>query len=133
MREDATGHVTQQAGSCHCRRVRFSVSGDPKFVTRCHCDSCRRTTGAAFSTWAGFTAEQVRWQGDPPAVYASSPGVRRKHCSACGTPLSFESDRWPGEVHFLIGVFADPAIYTPSSDYQKDEALPWIAHWKEVK
>ncbi len=112
-------------GGCHCRTVRFRAKAEPKFVSRCHCDSCRRTTGGAFSTWVGFKAGDVEWLTDPPAFYASSPGVRRGYCKSCGTPLSYESEKWPGERHFLIGVFDDPRAFTPAGDYLPEEGLAW--------
>lgn len=118
--------MTRREGGCHCKKVRFGASGAPKFVSRCHCDSCRRTTGGAFSTWVGFAADAAQWTAEPPAFYASSPGVKRGYCKACGTPLSYESDKWPGERHFLIGAFDDPRAFTPASDYLKEEALDWV-------
>ncbi|WP_323845808.1 GFA family protein [Microbulbifer magnicolonia] len=114
-------------GGCHCGAVRFEAGGTPKFVARCHCDSCRRTTGGAFSTWVGFKDEQVTWI-SPPAVYPSSEGVKRGFCSNCGTPLSYQSAQWPGETHFLIGVFDDPRQYVPAGDAFADEALAWCLH-----
>lgn len=125
--------MTTQEGGCHCRRVRFRVSGDPKFVTRCHCDSCRRATGAAFSTWVGYPAASAAWIAGAPAFYASSPGVKRGHCADCGTPLSFESEKWPGERHFLIGAFDNPNAFPVQGDYQQEEALAFVKNWKAVE
>ncbi|NWG92293.1 MAG: GFA family protein [Parvularculaceae bacterium] len=120
--------MTAHEGGCHCRQVRFRAAGAPKFVSRCHCESCRRTTGGAFSTWVGFPADAVEWTAGAPVFYASSMGVKRGFCRSCGTPLSYESDRWPGERHFLIGVFDEPKAFTPTSDYMKEEALAWALH-----
>lgn len=122
-----------EVGGCHCGRVGFSVAGEPRFVSRCHCESCRRTTGAAFSTWAGFSDDKVTWTGDAPEIYASSFGVRRGFCRNCGTSLSFSGDRWPGETHFLIGTFRDPHAFSPASDFMSEEALPWVMDWRPVQ
>lgn len=118
--------MTAYAGGCHCGKVRFLAEGAPKFVTRCHCESCRKTTGAAFSTWVGFKTDAVRWTGEAPAFYASSTGVKRGYCRDCGVPLSYESDKWAGERHFLIGVFDDPRAFTPTGDYLREDALAWV-------
>ena len=45
-----------------------------------HCQSCRNATGAAFSTWVGFDAPQIRWTTDEPSYFSSSKGVRRGFC-----------------------------------------------------
>lgn len=113
-------------GSCHCGRVTFRAAGAPKFVSVCHCESCRRTTGGAFSTWVGFPSAQVEWSGESPAFYSSSMGVERGFCRSCGTPLTYQSDKWPGETHFLIGVFSDPSLFAPRSDYMIEEKLAWV-------
>ncbi|MEZ5921998.1 MAG: GFA family protein [Parvularculaceae bacterium] len=121
-----------ERGQCHCGAVRFEAEGEPKFVTRCHCESCRRTTGAAFSTWVGFRNEQVKWLAGEPAFYASSEGVKRGSCRKCGTPLTFQSEKWPGETHLLIGVFKNPECFQPKGDYQSVEALSWVRHWSDI-
>ncbi|MCW8126086.1 GFA family protein [Microbulbifer halophilus] len=112
------------SGGCHCGAVRFAASGEPKIVERCHCGSCRRTTGGAFATWVGFDDEQVEWL-SPPAFYRSSKGVRRGFCRDCGTPLSYQGGQWAGETYFLIGVFEEPREFEPRGDVFIEEALDW--------
>lgn len=116
-------------GGCHCGAVRFAAKGAPKFVARCHCESCRRTTGGAFSTWVGFKRAQVEWQ-SAPDFYSSSEGVARGFCGKCGTPLSYQSDLWPGELHFLIGTFDEPQSFTPTGDAFTEDALAWCLRQK---
>ena len=118
-------------GGCQCGRMRFETQGAPVFVSRCHCRSCRRATGAAFSTWVGFKEDQVRWRGDGPAFYASSPGVQRGFCNACGAPLTYAGDQWPGETHILIGAFDDPSGFVPRKDVFTEDALSWALDGKE--
>ena len=119
------------AGGCQCGAVRFEAKGAPRFIANCHCNSCRKATGAAFSTWIGFTDDKVNSPKGEPSFYASSEGVRRGYCAACGTPLSFASERWAGETHFLIGVMDAPENYTPNGEVFSAEALPWAQHLAE--
>ncbi|WP_425408401.1 GFA family protein [Hyphococcus sp.] len=112
-------------GGCQCGAVRFEANGAPKFVGNCHCAACRKATGAVYSTWVGFEAPKVAWTAGRPQFFASSPGVQRGFCQACGTPLSYASDKWPGETHLLIGVFDHPGHYTPQGEVFTDEALPF--------
>lgn len=128
-----TDSAKVREGGCHCGRVRFRTTGAPRFVERCHCESCRRTTGGAFSTWIGFPSDSVEWLAEPPTDYASSAGVRRGFCRSCGTPISFGSGRWPNETHLLIGAFDDPAAFTPTGDFFPEEALPWVRRMTEQK
>lgn len=118
-------------GGCQCQAIRFETDGAPRFVERCHCQSCRRATGGAFSTWVGFRDASVTWKAGQPMVYASSEGVARSFCQSCGTPLSYRGRKWPDETHFLLGVFDDPTAFTPTRDFCAEEALAWCAPPKE--
>lgn len=114
-------------GGCQCGSVRFTASGVPKFAARCHCASCRQATGAEFATWVGWRDDQVEWSAGEPQRYASSEGVQRGFCGKCGTPLSYQGAKWPGETHLLIGLFDTPQDFPPHGDAFKGEALPWNA------
>lgn len=111
-------------GGCQCGAARFRAVGEPKFVSNCHCAACRKATGAAFSTWIGFAEGDVAWKG-APSFYESSLGATRGFCASCGTPLSYAGAKWPGELHFLIGVLDEPARFVPRNEAFADEALPW--------
>ena len=42
-----------------CGAVRYEASGDPISVIFCHCESCRRHTGAPVVALAGFEVSDV--------------------------------------------------------------------------
>jgi hypothetical protein len=42
-------------GSCLCGNVRYEVTGAVHDVHHCHCSMCRKSHGAAFSTFARLT------------------------------------------------------------------------------
>ena len=114
-------------GGCLCGAIRFTADGAPKWTAYCHCQSCRRHTGAPVSAYAGFETSQVRFTRGEPATYASSPGVRRGFCARCGSTLTFEGERWPGEVHLHVGAFDDPAGLPPQGKQAfVEERLPWL-------
>ncbi len=116
---------------CQCGAIRAEIKGAPKFVANCHCTSCRKATGGAFSTWVGFASDQVSWNSLSPYLFKSSKSVERGFCKDCGTPLTYSSDKWPGETHFLIGVMDAPDCYTPTGEVFGAEALNWVQHISE--
>lgn len=112
-------------GGCACGSVRFAASGLPDWVGICHCASCRRATGGISLAAAGFSRARVRLGGETLARFASSPGVLRSFCSTCGTSLSYESERWPEDIHLMVGAFDEPERLTPQFHIFFDDRLPW--------
>lgn len=95
------------AGSCHCRRVTFEVTGAIKGVVECNCSICSRI-GAL---WHAAAPEQVRiltGEGDL-ALYQFNTKVAKHHfCKHCGIhPLSrprLDPRMWVVNVRCLDGV-----------------------------
>lgn len=112
-------------GGCFCGRIRFETTAEPLWVEHCHCHSCRRSTGAPVATFVGFTRDAVGMTGEP-ASYHSSPGVTRSFCSDCGTPLSYESEHHPGEIHLYISVLDAPDAFLPTRHVFHDEHISWL-------
>lgn len=112
-------------GSCRCKNVSVAVQGPPRFVANCHCRECRIATGSAFATYVGCTEDQVEVSGEP-GVFESSPGVSRLFCTTCGTPIAYRGSRWPGEIHFFVGLFDQAAELVPTAHVYTIDALPWV-------
>jgi hypothetical protein len=119
--------TTIHTGRCFCGEVRFEARGAPRFVSNCHCESCRRASSAPSVTWAGFADAQVTLTGASLRGYASSPGVIRSFCGACGAQIAFRGERWAGETHLTVCAFDAPETLPPESDHFEAEKLPWSA------
>lgn len=114
-------------GGCHCGAIRYSVDGEIKHSSVCHCQSCRRTTGALTTGWVGYPKDGLSVEGDP-TVYSSSEGVERHFCGTCGTSLFyFNEPAMPGVVDILTATLDDPENYPPTLHVQMADALPWEA------
>jgi hypothetical protein len=70
--------------------------------------------------------EQVEAGQGTPKVYESSPGVRRSFCGDCGTPLSYQDERLPGEVYVMVGVFDDTEPFEPEAHDWVSQNLEWL-------
>lgn len=117
------------SGSCLCGAVRFSVQAPTKWVAHCHCTYCRRAHGAPFVTWAGYESAQfhIEPHSQEPRWFESSPGARRASCPTCGTPMFFESTRWPGEVHVARSLLPDPLDKEPVAHVFYETHVPWLS------
>jgi len=118
-------------GGCLCGAVRFEARGPAKWTGYCHCNSCRKHTGAPVSAFAGFERSAVTFTAGLLAVFASSPGVKRGFCSVCGSTLTYEGDRWPSEIHFHVGAFDAPQDFAPKGHAFVEERVPWL-HISEI-
>lgn len=114
-------------GHCLCGAVRFEYAGPENWRAHCHCESCRRQTASPMTTFMGVPDGAWSWTGAAPAVYASSPGVRRMFCATCGAPVAYAADRFPGEIHFYAALLEDAARFEPRGHVHWDEKLPWLA------
>ncbi len=120
--------MTRLHGSCQCGAVEFHVDGDPTLIGHCHCNECRRATGAAFTTYVDCRRDDVSFDAGQPRIYNSSPHVRRTFCGDCGSPIAWESDKDPGTICFFIGVFKEAGSLVPQAggDTHTHEKLPWL-------
>jgi hypothetical protein len=124
--ERATGSPNVAEGGCRCGAVAFRASESPTTVVYCHCQDCRRSSGAPVSLFAGYHTGQVEWLRGEPRVYESSPGVYRSFCGRCGAPISFEDERLPGETYLPVGIFDDPETFKPQKHYWVSRRLRWF-------
>ena len=99
------------------------ATGHPKWVAWCHCQSCRRDSGAPVSVLAAFAlADYVVTKGE-----ITKFGVQRGFCTRCGSTLTCESDRLlPTETHFHVGASDQAARLWPTSHIFPEERLPWL-------
>ena len=68
------------SGSCLCGRVAYEVDAPAGTIVHCHCRTCRKTHGSAFSSVSAVPRGQFRWiRGEELLqAYESSPGKFRR-------------------------------------------------------
>jgi hypothetical protein len=118
--------MSTTTGHCLCGSIAFSYEGQPNWTLNCHCESCRRATSAPMTTWISVPRNAFRFTAGTPSYFASSPGVRRGFCPRCGSPLTYENDAMPDEVHVLAGALSEPGAAQPSAHVFACDQLPWF-------
>jgi hypothetical protein len=114
------------SGRCLCGACGFDLIGPANWVGHCHCESCRRATASAMTTWIGQENGRWRFTGVAPQLYQSSPGRRRGFCGTCGSPIFYESDAYPNERHFYAALLDDPDAVLPVAQYHTSERVRWV-------
>jgi len=125
VEEGPAGAGKSRDGACFCGAVRYRIGLPPLWVAHCHCSMCRRAQGAGFVTWVG--ADETRFAllagSDALVRYRSSPAATRSFCSRCGTPLFFQSSRWPGQIHVtLASLDSDEGLQPQAHAYWSSRA-----------
>jgi hypothetical protein len=113
-------------GGCLCGRIRYRASGKPSDETHCHCEICRRASGAAFVSWATFKTADFAFTKGRPARYDSSGIAFRQFCANCGTQLTFQFHKSPPLIDVTLASLDDPGTITPVDHIWTKRQIPWI-------
>jgi hypothetical protein len=113
-------------GGCYCGAIRYQVSDRIFDETNCHCDMCRKTTGAPAVAWFSVPSADFQLLSGTPSAFRSSSHATRSFCPACGTQLAFVDDATPGETGVTVGSLDDPAAVAPRDHTFTSDKLPWV-------
>ncbi|MDA0341524.1 MAG: GFA family protein [Proteobacteria bacterium] len=118
--------MAKTTGRCLCGAVTYAFEGPLNWAGHCHCESCRRQTASPMTSYLGVPNDAFNWTGVEPALFQSSPGVRRRFCPTCGTPMSYEADKFGDEIHLYAATLDDPEAYSPAFHVFTSEQLSWL-------
>jgi hypothetical protein len=112
-------------GGCLCGAVRYRCSDPTDAPTLCHCTSCRRGAGAHVVGWLTVPMDRFVFTVGAPQRYASSSGVERTFCAACGTSLTYRTAARPAEIDVTLGSLDDPHAAAPADHVWLQDAPAW--------
>ena len=94
---------------CLCKAHTFTTAVErsklPLRIWCCHCDSCRHSTGALYSSDAAWPGPGEEIQRAPLKRYVFTPRVHILFCGTCSSPMFFEEYDGPGKGPTGWGVF----------------------------
>jgi len=114
------------SGSCFCKSIRFEVDGPEKFACFCYCHSCQRAAGAPVVPWATYQKSTFTVTHGAVCWHESSPGVTRGHCADCGSSISYENNKRPGEIDITLNTLDDPGGPVPQAHIWTEDKQPWL-------
>ena len=140
-----------RTASCCCGDFTITVSGEPHYVHRCHCDYCQKRTGNVFQVSCWYPEDQiVSRRGDfqvfkaypnLEASYSQSnmetppnPGISYKFCKRCGSTVYWDIPLAPGVfgpsetvvTGIAVGCFFDPDFPKPVEDHYASDRHHWV-------
>jgi hypothetical protein len=122
-----SGTTDQFEGGCLCGAIRFVATGQPKGVAWCHCESCRKHSGAPVSVFVAFERTAYTVTKGEITKFDSTPGkTRRGFCARCGSTLTCETVGLPTLTDFHVGAFDRAELFGPTRHIFSEERLPWL-------
>ena len=121
--------MTTATGGCLCGALRYEYDGQPGAALICHCQDCRRVTGAAFNTSVRMKSENFRVVSGELKCFTnradSGNEVTRCFCPECGSPIYTIPPHRPGTFFVKAGSLDDPAIVKPEHQSWTSSAVSW--------
>ena len=116
-------------GGCLCGAVRYECHAPPKSAFICHCNDCKKYTGAPFSAFIILAAEDVRLLSGTPRRYereaASGNSTSREFCPECGGSLFGRISPYPNILTVDIGSLDDASWVRPKGHLWTKRELDW--------
>jgi len=119
-------------GHCLCGQITYQCDAEPLFTALCHCTSCQRQTGTAFSVVVGVPRDVLAIQGDALGSFTTvgeDTGVSaaRRFCTACGSPIVTLPEA-PADLAIIkAGTLNDPSWLDPAIEMWVRSAHPYVA------
>ncbi len=124
-----TDQAQALSGGCNCGAVRYQIAGAPLGVIACHCTSCRRQSGAAFSVNLVVRADTMTIEGElaswPDPDTESGAPIDRQFCARCGSPIRSVPTAAPKMIAVKAGTLDAPEGFAPQMHIWTRSALPW--------
>lgn len=128
--------MSEISGRCLCGAVTFEGSAASSRIVNCHCEDCRKATGAVHATLLFVPEDTVTISGDVKSFdHTSDSGstMTKMFCPTCGSQMFSKNTNRPGIIAIRAGVVSDGDQVKPmfnvftDSMYQStplDPALP---------
>lgn len=129
MDENQNSGELRHSGGCLCGAVRFELKGNPIAVSICHCVSCQKVSGSAFSINCIFPREALTYFSTPTTyvdIGDSGNPVYREFCGRCGSSLQSRATATADFAVMKAGAFDVPSAFTPTVEIYCKTALPWL-------
>jgi hypothetical protein len=120
---------TPLKGSCQCGAITYTVDDDPLFTYACHCSSCQKRTGSAFSLGLVIATESLNLTGALTSwSRASDQGSTntRYSCASCGNIIYGIGDTSPEVAKLQPGTLEDTSAVAPEVHMWTAKKQPWL-------
>ncbi|HSM31638.1 MAG TPA: GFA family protein [Woeseiaceae bacterium] len=116
-------------GGCSCGEVRYEFDGPAAAMVHCHCEPCRKSRSAPFSTQAFVPRDRFRWLGGEDHVVhfrdTTSGHMPVSFCRVCSSPLPARLEESDNMMIPAGTIDQDPGI-RPRAHCHVVSKAPWV-------
>lgn len=113
-------------GGCLCGAIRYCSTMDPLRCLICHCEYCRKHSGAPCLGFVHFPIEGFSWIRVEPKRYKSSRYAERGFCPECGSTVSMHEEVLEDRVQVALGSLDDPGMVQPEDHVWTRSRIAWF-------
>ncbi len=123
-------------GSCQCGAVHYEVEAEPLLTYACHCYSCQKRTGTAFSLALIILTDSLQLSGEiSPWERTSDTGSTntRYSCAKCGNIIYGIGQDTPSLAKLQAGTLEDTRDVEPEVHIWARSRQAWVTLNPQVK
>ena len=117
-------------GGCACGAARYTVAARPLAINACHCNACKKMTGATNLLMMIVPRDSLRQMaGDVQRWRRTAESGRQSdvvRCAVCGGRLWHEPLSAPGLTFVAVGTLDDVSWAVPTSHIWIEHASPGV-------
>jgi hypothetical protein len=113
-------------GGCLCGAIRYRATAAPLRGVICHCELCRRHSGAPCLAFVHFPVSSFEWVGAQPHWYRSSRFAERGFCAVCGITLAMREEVLADRVQICTGTLDDAGAVRIDDHVWTDSRIFWF-------
>jgi len=113
-------------GGCLCGAVRYRATAQPLRGVICHCEMCRKHSGAPALAFVHFAKHSFSWLRAQPAWYRSSDFAERGFCPVCGSTIGMREEVLSDRVQVCVGSLDDPGSIQIHDHVWTASQVPWF-------
>ena len=128
--------MTNSTGQCLCGSITYSINKPAIRSTVCHCLSCQKSSGSAYSINICIPAEAFNISGYTLKRYTSIGGsgksLHRYFCQTCGSPIYTKPDALSGLIIVKAGTLDEPHSFKPEANIWSKSKMEWLKHDQQM-
>ena len=119
-------------GGCLCGAVRYQALGEVSNSMVCHCQTCRRQSGAPVVAWLTMPSASFHFTLGRPVEFRSTAPVTRTFCGKCGTPLTYQNVGRAAQIDITTCSVDKPERFPPTHHSWLGHDLDWLRFGDEL-